>query len=220
MGLGLAQGAGKGVSRYTLTLQPDGTAGIDTYVRSGSANTNYATNAVIGFARADGDATYDSRALLKFDLSSLVGASIVTAKLYVYDAAFMDGNYDATYEVHRILLANAGWTETGATWNYANSALSLRWAGDAAANGGADAGCSQIGTDYAAAVMGSLAFASYALGKERLFTLDTTEFTNMVNANYGMALVMSASSWQRWGVASSDHATAGYRPKLVVEYDG
>jgi hypothetical protein len=93
-----------------------------------------------------------------------------------------------------------------------------RWAGDAGSDGGADAGCSQAGTDFAASTLGSLAIGDYNLpaGYVGSIPLDMTELGNMVAANYGSVIFTNATPGN--DPASSDHATAGYRPKLVVDY--
>jgi hypothetical protein len=121
-----------------------------------------------------------------------------------------------TVSAHAILAANSGWLES-CTWNYADGAgASDRWAGDVGADGGADAGCSVSGTDYNAVAMGSALFAaSEPAYTQHNFALNTAQMAALVAANYGICIRGGATTK---GYITSDHATAGYRPKLVVDY--
>jgi hypothetical protein len=193
----------------TLTLQPDGAAGIDTYIDKASADYS-GTN--VTYFQIKGFSTIISSGLIKFDLSTLAGATINSATFSLFGLGF---GINLTLNIHRILAANSGWTE-GATWNYANGS-SIRWAGDTGGNGGNDAGCSVGGTDVSNTTMGSAAF-SYTAGVETQFTLNTTEFGLMVAANYGMRIVSASGNATVCQPASSDNATAARRPKLVVDY--
>lgn len=191
-----------------LTLQPDASAGIDCalwFWDGFYSDTNYGTAAsyvIYGTTRP---------ILIKFDLSSLAGKTITAATLYLYSAQTTTAN--SRIYVYRILAANASWTESGATWNHAVKST-VRWAGDVAQDGGSDAGCSVIGTDISATAMCSISGPAVVLGTEVSFSLDLTEFSAMVSANYGLRI------WATWNYVFclSDHATAGYRPKLVVSY--
>lgn len=191
----------------TLTLQPDAAAGKDTGWNSGSPTYSATTMPWLDF----NSGSYT--AALWFDLSGLPAGAIVTAAtLYLTNHGAT--NFAATGSLRRILAANAGWTEA-ATWNYAVPSTQ-RWAGDAGADGGADAGCSQSGTDYTATVMGSSSWASYEPGGTvHTIALDLTEFALMRAANHGMRLTTGYASKN---VDSSDDAGAANRPKLVVDY--
>jgi len=197
----------------TLTLQPAAAAGIDTSVQEGNADTNYGTDAqidVLGFA------SVRSNGLLKFDLSGIpAGAEIISATLSLFG---LGGGSNGTLNIFRILAANSGWTEDGATWNYANSANETRWAGDAASNGGTDAGCSVSGTDHSATTMGQISH-SHTADTEGSTELDLDEFALMWANNYGMVIKDSTASATTKQPASSDNPTAGRRPKLVIEYE-
>lgn len=198
----------------TLTLQPDAAAGVDTWTVENSPTISSANNTTIGVL-----ATAGSRriSLVQFDLSGLpVGATTVSASLTLTNAAQIVGA-GANATIHRILAANTGWIE-GCTWNFADGGgVTDRWAGDAGADGGADAGCSVSGTDYAAASMGTIPFDDRAQNVAfDAAVLDATEFGSMWAANYGMVFVGGDASIRR--VYASDEATAGYRPKLVIDY--
>ena len=194
----------------TLTLQPGPTEGQDTDVYEGSPNTNYGTITTLGVRGFSGAR---NNILLKFDLSTLVGMTITSATLYLYGVGGLDGSG----YVRRILPANSGWTE-GATWNYADGSA-IRWAGDAASNGGSDAGCTQSGVDYSATPMGTISLTVDPVGTENSLVLNATEFAAMVAANHGMVIRDSSGGAVAKQVASSDYtAVTARRPKLVVEY--
>jgi hypothetical protein len=194
----------------TLTLQPDGAAGIDTHVRQNSANTNYAT---YQYEEACGYTGSKEHAFFKFDLSSLSGVTISDATLYLYGVG---GGNSNTLNIYRVLAASGGWTEANATWNYA-VASSTRWAGDTGNDGGADAGGGVSGTDHSGTLMGTASFSATA-GAETSFALNVTEFAAMVAANYGIIVKSGVTSYTVMQMASSDNATAARRPKLVVDY--
>jgi hypothetical protein len=95
------------------------------------------------------------------------------------------------------------------------------WAGDTGADGGADGGCSVSGTDYASTAMATVNVgdANKALGDEYVINLNTTEFTNMVNNNYGIVIEKGSQTVSTTLFCSSDHETIGYRPVLTVVYE-
>lgn len=186
----------------TLTLQPDA-AGIDTHVYEASADSNYAAWDAFEIRQFG---TSRAFALLKFDMGGIPAGSIINgATLYLYGSG---GSYDDTLTLYRILAADSAWTEA-ATWNYADGA-SVRWAGDAAGNGGTDAGCSVSGTDYSGTAIGAAAFAK-TLNAETAFVLDLTEFRLMVAANHGLR-INRANGLNPVRPCTSDHATAANRP--------
>ena len=197
----------------TLTLQPDGDAGIDTFLNkySTSRDSIYGTQVSLDLVGS----TNQRRSLLKFNLAALAGVTISSATLsfWIYEAK---GWGTSALKCHRILAANSGWTEAGATWNHAVHDT-VHWAGDADSDGGDDAGCTVSGTDYAAAAMATGSVGTDAVGTQFDLTLDTTEFASMVAANYGLVLFDTGNP-DSYSFDSSDGSTAGERPKLVVEY--
>lgn len=193
------------------TLQPDAAAGIDTYVGLLSPDTNSDTAEFLGVR---GWPTTKENALIKFDLSGLAGATIISATLSLYG---LGSGSSGTFDIYRILAANSTWTKAGATWNHTDGAN--HWAGDAGSDGGADAGCSQSGTDHSATLIATGAFNSTA-GQESTFALDLTEFGLMVAANHGVIIKDAAVSAGEKQPGSSNNSTAGRRPKLVIDYLG
>lgn len=196
----------------TLTLQPDAAAGQDCHMNSGVPNQDNSASTQIGLGPAN------LRGLLRFDLSSIPGGAATTSATLSFWRGSTWHNGAATITWHRILAANSGWLEQ-ASWNFADGSVigTDRWAGDVGGDGGADAGCSQSGIDYAAAVLCSRAVDSEALNAQLDFTMDTTETDSMIAANQGM-VGYANTGWQNKYVWSSDHTTAGFRPRIVINY--
>jgi hypothetical protein len=197
----------------TLTAQPDATAGIDTFTQSNAADTDNSTNgALFAYRNYFGQ---DRVGLLKFDLSTLTGATVSSAVLSLWYTTTGSGEANVTVNVQQVLSANSAWVETS-TWNY-RVPSTQRWAGDAGSNGGNDAGCSVSGTDYSTTVDGSTTWTTVpADNAERTFTITTSRLEAMIAANYGWALTCTTNKAATF--RSSDYATAGLRPKLVVDY--
>lgn len=211
--LTFAGGSAGGGGGGTLTLQPNGTDGIDTYLDEAQPSVN--TGASPGMLCTNSSGAR-CRMLLKFDLSSLVGKTIVSATLSLWSANTMPN--PGTFTANRVLSSNSVWNEVEATWDYA-IALPTYWDGDIGEDGGADGGCSQSGVDYSATELGHSTTAGQAANTEIEFLLDPTEFTEMVNSNYGMVIGSSSASISSF--RSSDYSTVTTRrPKLVVVYTG
>lgn len=196
----------------TYTSQPDATSGIDTYVQEAAPTTAAGTNANLIVA---GSGSSRNLALVKFDLSSIpAGADVSAATLSLWSNVTSPAA-DILLSVYRVLDANSGWAE-GATWDYADGSA-VRWAGDSAANGGSDAGCSVSGTDYTATAAGTVTvLASTASGTKFDITLTDTVIETMLSGNNGFLLGSNNTANLRF--RSSDHGTASTRPKLVIEY--
>jgi hypothetical protein len=193
----------------TLTLQPDAAAGQDVHINEYDGGSNYGVDVNLGI-RGPGNTT---RTLIKFDLSSISPAATITAATLTLTLKW--GSIAAeTITFHRILAANSAWTETGANWLHAESVGNTHWAGSA--------GCSTSGTDYAATAMYT---GDPGIGDDldndnevAALALDTAEMALLVAANNGIVgrTATASSSWRKY--YSSDSTTAGYRPKLVVDY--
>jgi hypothetical protein len=125
----------------------------------------------------------------------------------------LDSTSQVTVTVYPISAANSGW-DAVATWNTADG--STPWAGDAAGDGGADAGCSVAGTDYGVAIGSFVVGASDPAGTVYSVTLDPTALTALMAANHGLILISSSSSARYLG--SQEQATEAYRPVLSVTY--
>lgn len=196
----------------TLTLQPGAADGLDTHTSEGNPTSNFGTNTAMQTNSLAGSRL---RFLLKFDLSSLVGATVSSSVLSLWNTTLTANT--RVIELYSILAANSGWTEGGATWNYA-LASSIRWAGDTGADGGADAGCTVAGTDHNGTLLGSFSYVGNdPIGTRYDVTLSASQVQAWVNgANYGM--VSHRTSSNTISFATSDNATAANRPQLVTDY--
>lgn len=215
---------------YPVTVDPTFTDGYgstpdtaqDTYLNEANGATPYGTATAIFMLS---NATQRRHSLWRFDLSSLdAGISISSATLSIYNSTTWVTARN--YAVYAILSANGDWVE-GATaddanWNQKRT-LSLeaqRWAGDTGGDAGSDAGCSVSGTDYNATAMGTFQSNAGSAGTEHPISLNTTQVAAWLTANYGLiGLCTDASVYANEGWASSDHATTGIRPKLVIVYE-
>jgi hypothetical protein len=185
----------------------DVTTYCDTYLRSSAGDTNYATDAIWRHSTA-------YTPLIQFDVSTIPDtATIDSATLYLYKNA--SGGINHTGYLYPILSANSGWTEAGATWNHTDG--TGHWAGDAASDGGSDAGCTVSGTDYDATAAGSVSYVGAdAADTEYAISIGTATVTAWLTANYGLVLHAGDNTEI---FRSSDYTTdATKRPKLVVNY--
>lgn len=202
-----------------LILQPAAAAGIDTTVISTSPlnNRGIATSILAGAT---------TKALLMFDLSAAIPkvASCVSAVLSVYQAATGAANA-FTITAYSIAIGNTAWIEGTKTNSQAGAgepcwnALAADGAGGVTTPWAGSAGLATSGTDYEASALGSVSGnRSDADGTEYQISLTPTRIKNWFgspNTNYGLLLVANATLGN---IASSDHATATWRPKLVVTY--
>ena len=91
----------------TTTIQPDATAGKDTYVWSSAADANYGSGTSLNVW--DGG-TSVAETLIQFDLSS-IPREIQSAKLYLYKSNTTNAH---TCQIHEI---TASWDESTVTWD-------------------------------------------------------------------------------------------------------
>ncbi|KKT45404.1 MAG: hypothetical protein UW36_C0006G0025, partial [candidate division WWE3 bacterium GW2011_GWA2_44_16] len=214
MGADVATDGWGGISGNTqnLILQPDGTSGIDTYVREDLSSTNYA-NATSFYVAAG--AGVRRNALLNFDISNIpTNATVSSAQLTLTTLSSSSG--PRSFSLWSILPANNGWDES-ATWDYAKPGTNMRWLGDSSNDGGTDAGSSVSGTDYNSSLLGTLTYEAGSGGGYPITSdLDTAQVQSWItNGFYGVIMTHNSSAWS-W-VASED-ATADRRPKLEINY--
>jgi hypothetical protein len=202
----------------TFESQPDAAAGKDVALRSAGPTLNYGSNVLLL------DAGY--RGLIEFDLSGILSSNTCTAStLYLYHRV-QGTAFAFTISAYSIAAANAAWIEGTQNAAQASSgepcwgALAADGAGGVTTAWAGSAGLSTSGTDYEADALGSFSGdRADEAGAEYSTALTTSRvqgWFGAVNTNYGM--VLTHTSGNNGSIASSDHATASYRPKLTVEY--
>lgn len=103
------------------------------------------------------------------------------------------------------------WAEAGVTWNKYNGT-----------NAWGTAGADNTTSDRESSAIGTLSVgASPTLNTGMDITLTVSKIQEMVSCtftNNGFVIRVNTESADDIQWATSDHATAGYRPKLVIEY--
>jgi hypothetical protein len=153
---------------------------------------------------------YAKYPLIYFDLSSLVGCTIIGATLQY--ACHDIGNGNQGVYIHRILDANE-WVASEANWNERKSGVA--WAGGAV-------GCSTAGTDYDSTPCCADAVpVNDVLGEIHTVTFDANGIADLQymvdTCNRGFVLKASSTAYNG-AVCSVDHPTAAWRPVLEVTY--
>jgi hypothetical protein len=203
----------------TLTLQPDATAGKDNSLQGFSAtrkkwNHGADTNLV--------QLTPHTH-LLQFALASLpVSATVTASTLTLYaTGTSIDDRSDSVYQ---LAAANAAWAEGTKAGDVAGAgescwdALAADGAGGVTTAWAGSAGCQTAGTDYINTLLGTVNYtASSPVGSDCPCVFNAAGLA-AIQAKAGASIDFAIMSGTLVQVASSDHATAGYRPKLVVEY--
>lgn len=188
---------------HTLTLQPDAAAGNDTFIL---AETNYGTEVdlYVGAKAAWGNAP--NRTLIKFDLSSIpdnAKINSVILSMYVNSTVAAPAN-GGDWKVYRL---KKEWVESEATWNIYSTGNN--WT---AAGGFNVADCEQT-------EISSRSFTnSETLNEFKDFTIVATKKSD-IDLGYGWLIKSVLENDDLLIFSSSDNATAGNRPKLVIEYE-
>ena len=161
----------------------------------------------------------NSPILISFDLSSIpASATCNSASMSLF--ANLQDTYYATHYVYELASANANWTETtiqepatngGPTYDFKSQTaqgVGTAWAGSE--------GARTAGTDYINSALGNWTEAGEAVGNEYEIALTSSAIEAWFGTtNNGLIIHHEGGAIQ---YASSDHATTGYRPKLVVDY--
>lgn len=188
----------------TLTLQPDGTDGLDAPIINGAyANNNYQnfTLVALGTTYAVGVDVY-IRLVISFDISTLSAASIASAQLTIYS----DGSGTATTGTFTCKrLTRTDWSESQVTWNIYKTGSSWTTAGgDATSTNQASVSSSGNGTSLVFTGLGPMLADALAAGLTRLHLLIS-----------GPEITGSSSYYNG---LTSETATAAERPLLEVSY--
>ncbi len=201
-----------------LTVQPNAAAGKDNLIISSSGDTNYGTYAGVQVGDTNEAASDARRSLIKFDLSPIPPDAIVasvTLSLYELAAGDTVGMGSWAVNLHRLL---RDWVELQSTWNSWKTGNSWTVAGAGSDGNDRDADVSATLTLDGAAAEAFLDWTGATLID------DVQKFVDGTYPNYGWLIQapdaerpgVSAMVYNEW--ISSDHATSGWHPKLVVEY--
>ena len=192
---------------YTLVLQPNGADGLDTYILSGAASTNYGGAGSMGIGERNTHANNFSRSLIKFDLSALpADAVIVSASLSLWTSGDLASN-DSTISAYRLKVP---FSESQATWN--RSATGVNWQSPGAAG---------VNDRESAAIGAMQVLNDEPLNTEKQMTLDPASVQDWVSGafpNHGLLLKTEAELDDRFDFKTSDNSNASQRPKLVIQY--
>ena len=170
----------------TLVLQP-GSEGKDAMVSARTPTNNYGTYV---YLMVNYGASYEARALIQFDLSSISGATINSAKLDLWIALPNSTNYN--FGVYRV---TASWVESSVTWT---------------------AQPAHNATAYDAIRISGAVGGPYTWDVKNL----VQEWASGTYTNNGLMVkrvdMNSPTNWPYF--TSSDHSVATTRPKLTVDY--
>jgi len=189
----------------TFSTQPAAAAGKDTWINKPTPSNNYASSLELYL---HGKSSYDRKAFIEFDCSSIPAGSVATSadlELVIGNQNLGSGVSISAYSLHSNV---SDWTEIGLTYDDYKGSSS--WPGSAGAN--------TAGTDYEA---GSLGSASGPATKDEVITISLSSrvdgWYGVSNTNYGLMLVISGTAFA--SVFASDSGTASRRPKLTIEYE-
>ena len=195
----------------TYTSQPDETSGIDTYIDSANATTNFGTSATAQSGENNAGAN-NYRLLIKFDLSSIPTNAIVSSATLSLWTQLDRSTNTRSKDLYRMIQS---WTEAGVTWNKYDG--TNNWPGGAGAFGAADC-------DNAVVWATKSMTGTESVDTEFQWVFDATgraELTKMINGTYtnnGWMLKTQTETDDAWLFHSATSATSGFRPKLVIEY--
>lgn len=191
----------------TLTLQPDGTAGKDGDIYSAQPTTNRGTEGFLSTGGVGGSVNVH-RFVIQFDLSSIpANATIDSAVLSLYVQGDSSSNA-RTIRAYRLLKV---WDEAVLTWIKATTTDD--WGTAGAGNTTSDREATDIGTGTQP--------ASPSVNDEVQITLTASKIQEWIDGtltNKGLLIKVDTEDTDSIDYNSSDHATAGTRPKLVVNY--
>ena len=192
----------------TLTLQPDATDGKDVGIFSSQQSENIGDNVQITVGELNNDERTD-RSLIAFDLSSLSGNAIISSavlSLYANTAYSSNARTFRVYRQKRVWTEGSGAGNSGANWLTYNGVNAWQTAG-----GFGSDDCEQTDIGYRDMT------STETLNEFKNWPLTPTTKTGLDLGN-GWMMKADTELNDNYHFASSDHATAANRPKLVVEY--
>lgn len=189
----------------TFTSNQDGSTDTDSWYASNAATNNYGAEAYLCIGE-DKDSVSTRRSVLKFDLSSIpsnatVSSAILSLWLYQDNA-----NNTSTVGVYRLKRA---WVEAQVTWNIWKTSNNWSTAGGFHADD-----CEQT-------TIGTLNLGNAEAAGEKQWSLNAAKVQEWISgafANNGILMKTASESDDLYLYRSSEYATGGQRPKLVIEY--
>ncbi len=198
---------------YNIVIQPDGSAGKDTFNVSGgwleNPNTNWETHPVIIAGYFNGGYAI-RRSFLQFDLSSIpAGSEITNATLTFWAAAnTYYGAVSQTVSAYQMLV---DWEESQVNWY--NRKTGVTWN---------NSGCTNDGVDVKVSPENSVNIY-YPVGSPWIpYSFNLTSLVQKwhegIVPNYGMLLrgANESNTGKEVCFISSDYSDASFRPKLEV----
>lgn len=216
--LSLANITARAVTNNVIPIWVGGPTG-DVALWSGGGTLNLGADTIV----LSGSST---RGLLRFDLSSIPAtATCISATLQLTQVGTSGYTDPFTVTVRQISAANAAWIEGISNglaqagepcWN----ALAADGAGGVTTDWAGSAGLSTSGTDYETTALGTFGgYLNDANGTNYTAALLVSRVQGWFgspNTNYG--ILLTSITYGVGQLASREHATAAYRPKLTVVY--
>jgi hypothetical protein len=190
-----------------LSLQPDATAGQDCWIQNCNPDSKYPTSDPVyvgDVVNYNGGNT--CRVLIKFDLSSIPPAATINSATL---SLWLSANYAGNLRLVRAYRQKRAWTEAGASWNRYDDTNAWQTPGGFGEND-----CEQ--SDSGCCIMG----ISEVIGEKQwmLYPSRVQGWVSGAMANNGLLLKADTEYNDAHAFRSSDYATIGERPKLVVDY--
>jgi len=155
-------------------------------------------------------ATIGWNMFIRWDLSSIPTGSVVTAAtMTLYKTNTQSWRNNSDLICYEISDANGDWIENRVCYVYKNKNTSTNWAGSL--------GCSTPNIDYNTPSMGTFEFERYVAGPKDA-ALDTSVVAGWCGQSTNNGMICRTADDAVLDISSSDHGTASWRPKLVVEY--
>lgn len=170
----------------------------DTSLKQASATTNFGSQTTL-YVDGDDGSGVDLSTLISWSLSGIPAGSVVQS------ASISVRITNATANTYEIYAVSRAWAESQATWQNATSASAWATAG---AMGGTDRGA-VIGT-----ITGSTGNKTVTLNGAGV-SLVQSWVDGGTNAG---VIIANATNTDGLDLASSEHATLAYRPKLTITY--
>lgn len=189
----------------TYSSQPDGTAGLDTYIQNNAATTNNDGDTRL-FVGEFNSAASVLRTLIKFDFSTITPPVVTSSVIF---SLWVDTDVSSNARDFKIYRQKRDWVENQATWNIWKT--SNNWS---TAGGFHSDDCEQT-------EISSRSMTATETGEKQWTSWTTTLLDEMINGaftNNGFLIKADTEVDDGYAFRSSDHATAGERPKLVINY--